>query len=309
MHHYSVKRYQKEDRQQWDDFVASSKNGTFLFHRNFMEYHQDRFEDYSLLLYKNHNLISVFPANKSDKTVYSHQGLTYGGLVLHDINGEDVHQLVKTLVAYLKDRGMLKLVVKSIPPFYHKQPANELYFELIDQGGTLYHRDLNLAIDYSKPLSIHKSKLKHYRKRQDLGFHISETDNFKPFWNEVLVPRLKTKHNVAPVHNLEEIQLLKLRFPNNIRQFEIRLHGIILAGITIFNSDTVIKSQYGATTEAGEKYRALDFLFITLIKKHKELGYYFFDMGTVTDGNLGLLKQKEELGCDIYTQDFYSFTI
>ena len=307
--HYSVKRYKKEDQQQWNDFVASSKNGTFLFHRNFMEYHADRFEDYSLLLFKNNELISVFPANRLNTTVYSHQGLTYGGLVLPSINGEDVHQLFNALVSYLKDDGIHKLVIKSIPPFYHKKPSNELYFELIDQGGTLYHRDLNLAIDYSKPLSIHKNKLKNYRKREDLGFTIAETENFKPFWEDVLTPRLATKHKVSPVHSLEEIQLLKSRFPDHIKQYEIRLNNEILAGITTFETDTVVKSQYGATTDLGEEHRALDYLFISLIKKYKESGYHFFDMGTVTDGNFGLLKQKEELGCDIYTQDFYSLSI
>ena len=307
--HYSIKRYKEEDKPQWDNFVAGSKNGTFLFHRNFMEYHADRFEDYSLLFYKNDKLISVLPANVVNTTVYSHQGLTYGGLILHNLNGEEVHQLFKTLVSFLRDQGMHNFVVKSIPPFYHKKPANELYFELINQGGLLYHKDLNLAIDYSKPLSIHKNKLKHYRRQEDLGFTIAETENFSPFWDNVLIPRLATRHKVAPVHSLEEIQLLKSRFPDRIKQYEIRLNDEILAGITTFETGTVVKSQYGATTNSGEKYRALDYLFISLIRKYKESGYHFFDMGTVTDGNFGLLKQKEELGCDIYTQDFYSIDL
>ena len=40
----------------------------------------------------------------------------------------------------------------------------------------------------------------------------------------------------------------------------------------------------------------------------KNKKFAFFDMGTVNDGdgyNKGLLKQKEELGCKIYLQDFY----
>jgi len=47
-----------------------------------MEYHNDRFEDYSLLIHKNNKLVAVLPANKKEGTVYSHQGLTYGGLVI-----------------------------------------------------------------------------------------------------------------------------------------------------------------------------------------------------------------------------------
>jgi len=99
--------------------------------------------------------------------------------------------------------------------------------------------------------------------------------------------------------------LLKNRFPENIKQFVIYLDNQIVAGITIFKTKNVVKSQYGAVTDKGEKNRALDFLFISLINQYREEGYAFFDMGIVTENNLGLLKQKEELGCEIYTQDFY----
>ena len=105
------------------------------------------------------------------------------------------------------------------------------------------------------------------------------------------------------------IHLLKKKFPESIKQFVIRLEEEVLAGITIFKSEGVVKSQYGAVTNKGEQYRALDFLFISLIDKYREEGYKFFDMGTVTENNFGLLKQKEELGCEIYMQDFYELTL
>ena len=37
-------------RRAWDDFVRSSRNGTFLFERAYMEYHADRFKDHSLVI-------------------------------------------------------------------------------------------------------------------------------------------------------------------------------------------------------------------------------------------------------------------
>jgi uncharacterized protein (DUF486 family) len=42
---------------------------------------EDRFQDYSLLIFEEDKLIAVLPANRVGETVYSHQGLTYGGLV------------------------------------------------------------------------------------------------------------------------------------------------------------------------------------------------------------------------------------
>ncbi|WP_233557590.1 MULTISPECIES: GNAT family N-acetyltransferase [Aquimarina] len=307
---YTIKKYQKEDYSLWNDFIDNSKNGTFLFNRDFMEYHSDRFLDFSLLVFNNSTLIAVFPANIKNEAVYSHQGLTYGGIILKkSIGGEKVRNILSEIIKFLDSYKVRNLFVKTIPIFYNKKPTNEFTFFLSEHGGKIYRRDLNLAIDYSLPSSIHKSKLKHYEKRKDIGFEIQEVNDFSGFWNSVLIPRLKEKHNVKPVHTLQEIDLLKKRFPESIKQFVISLDKEVLAGITIFKSEGVVKSQYGAVTNKGEQYRALDFLFISLINKYRKEGFRFFDMGTVTENNFGLLKQKEELGCEIYTQDFYELVV
>ena len=84
MNQYTVKKYTENDYAIWNDFIEHAKNATFLFHRDFMEYHKDRFEDYSLLVFDGEKLVAVLPANKNGETLYSHQGLTYGGLVYSD---------------------------------------------------------------------------------------------------------------------------------------------------------------------------------------------------------------------------------
>lgn len=307
---YTIKKYTKEESAVWNTFVKDSKNGTFLFHRDFMEYHEDRFQDYSLMIYENYSLVALLPANINDSVIHSHQGLTYGGLILKkSIGGEKLQSLTTALIRFLQSNSIDTLFIKLPPVFYHKLPSNELAFFLTESGAEMYRRDLNLGIDYSLPIKIHKNKMKHFERNKDLGFIIEEVNDFSGFWNNVLSPRLKEKHGVTPVHTIEEISLLKKRFPDNIKQFVVSLNNEVLAGITIFDTGFVAKSQYGAVTKAGEKYRALDFLFITLIQKYEKKGYKFFDMGTVTESNFGLLKQKEELGCEIYTQDFYKLNI
>jgi hypothetical protein len=172
---------------------------------------------------------------------------------------------------------------------------------------------LNLTIDLRSEFQISKSKLKHFRK-VNLDLNLIEEDDFTPFWNEVLQPRLQEKHNAKPVHTLEEITLLKSYFPDKIKQFSAYFEDQIVAGITIFDFGNVIKSQYGATTKIGEEQRALDFLFINLIQKYKAENKHYFDMGIVNENegrtyNAGLLNQKEELGCSVYNQDYYNLKI
>lgn len=311
MKNYSVKPYRESDYANWNAFIGQAKNATFLFHRDFMEYHKDRFEDFSLMVFDGEKLVAVLPANRVGDIVHSHQGLTYGGLVYSPkLNGEKVEEILDSILSFFKENEVQSFFFKSIPLFYTSKGNAEMDFFLFKRGAFLDKKEMNLGINLAMPLTISKSKLKHFRKIEELDLEMVEEQHLESFWELVLEPRLLEKYNAKPVHNLQEITLLKEKFPENIKQFSVYFEDVIIAGITVFETETVVKSQYGATTKKGEELRALDFLFINLIEKFKSEGKLFFDMGIVNEDNekgyhAGLLKQKEELGCSVYSQDFY----
>ncbi|MDY0988661.1 hypothetical protein BSF41_42100 [Flavobacterium sp. ACN2] len=315
MEKFIIKKYDQKDYSVWNDFVAQAKNATFLFHRDFMEYHKDRFEDFSLLVFEDKKLLAILPANKKENAVYSHQGLTYGGLVyLSKLKAEKVESILDEILLFLKENKVDSFYYKPVPDFYFSEGNKEIDFFLLKRGAVLERKEMNLAINLTVPLKISKSKMKHFRRIENLDLDIFEEENFDPFWEKILEPRLTEKFNAKPVHSKEEISLLKSKFPKNIRQYSAYRNDEIIAGITIFETKNVVKSQYGATSKTGEEFRALDFLFINLIHKYKRKGKHFFDMGIVDDENesgynSGLLKQKEELGCTVYNQDFYKIAI
>lgn len=260
--------------------------------------------------------MAVFPANKKQHSLYSHQGLTYGGFIFgRSLKLSEIEPMITALLDYLKKTDVKNLYVKGLPDFYHTAISEAIESYLNSLTTELYRTDMVLAIDYNKPLQIHKTKRKHYRKNQGAGFSIEESQDFTKFWEGVLIPRLEEKHDVKPVHTLNEIMLLKKRFPEQIKQYNILLNNTILAGITIFDKGRIVKSQYGATTQEGEQMRALEYLFISLINKFKDERKSFFSMGTVRDDdhpkgyNEGLLKQKQELGCSEFYQHFYKIKI
>lgn len=308
---YTVRRYNKSDQGSWNNFIAQAKNATFLFDRNFMEYHEDRFEDFSLLIYDNEKLVAVLPANKQGNSVHSHQGLTYGGLVfLFKLKAENVELILDRILIFLNNNKVKNFYYKPIPNFYFSEGNNEIDFFLVKKGAFLDRKEMNLAINLNLPLKISKSKLKHFRRIENLDLYVVEEADFQPFWKEILEPRLLEKFEAKPVHNIKEIAFLKQKFPENIKQFSVYQKDEIIAGVTIFETETIVKSQYGATSKKGEEVRALDFLFINLIEKYKREGKLFFDMGIVNEENekgyhSGLLTQKVELGCTVYNQDFY----
>ncbi|WP_343697286.1 FemAB family protein [Flavobacterium sp.] len=312
---YTVKKYDQNDYQVWNDFISQAKNATFLFHRDFMEYHKDRFEDFSLLIFEEEKLRAVLPANKKGNEIHSHQGLTYGGLVfLSKLNAEKVETILDSVLYFLKENKIETFYYKPIPDFYFSKGNQEMDFFLFKRNAISERKEMNLAVNLQSPLQISKSKLKHFRRIENLDLDIVEEQDFQPFWTQILEPRLLEKFNVKPVHTKEEITFLKQNFPQNIRQFSVYRNEEIIAGITIFETENVAKSQYGATSKIGEEFRALDFLFINLIHKYKRKGKHFFDMGIVNEENQsgyssGLLKQKEELGCAVYNQDFYKIAI
>ena len=94
-----------------------------------MDYHKERFEDYSLLVYKEDELIGLLPANIKDKTIYSHQGLSYGTFLLtKDTKFSTVLKSIEKLLEFLADEGIEEVIIKQIPVIYNKFPSDELEY-------------------------------------------------------------------------------------------------------------------------------------------------------------------------------------
>jgi hypothetical protein len=307
---YTVKRYQESDYNSWNTFVTQAKNATFLFHRDFMEYHKSRFEDYSLMVFDGEKLIAILPANRVGEIVYSHQGLTYGGLgYKENLKLASVIQVFKAVLFYMDKNKITKIRLKTLPPIYHNKPAEELNYALFLADAQLIRRDTLAVIDLSKPFQFSKIRKRGIQKGLSNDLIIKEENSFESFWNQILIPNLESRHNAEPVHTLEEIQLLKRDFSTNIRQFNVYFKDEIVAGTTIFESQNVAHCQYISKYEEQENLGSLDFLYDYLISNvfaHKR----FFDFGISNENqgktlNNGLSYWKESFGANIVVHDFY----
>jgi hypothetical protein len=307
---YTIKRYQENDYANWNAFISQAKNATFLFHRDFMDYHKDRFEDYSLQVFKGEKLVAVLPANRVENVVYSHQGLTYGGLVYTEkLKLASVILVFKAILFYLNENEITKIQLKTIPSIYHDKPAEELNYAFFLAEAQLIRRDTLAVIDLSKPIQFSKIRKRGIQKGISNGLIIKEENNFEPFWNQVLIPNLESKHNTEPVHNLDEIQFLKSHFDKNIRQFNVYFNEQIVAGTTVFESDNIAHCQYISKYEQQENLGSLDFLYSYLIKSvFADKQYFDFGISNENQGktlNKGLSFWKESFGASTIMHDFY----
>jgi hypothetical protein len=307
---YSVRRYETKDYLLWNTLISEAKNATFLFHRDFMEYHKDRFDDFSLLIFKKEKLIAVLPANRVGDTVFSHQGLSYGGLIYTDkLKLASVLEIFQTILKFLNDIDIKTINIKSIPSIYHIKPAEELLYVLFLADAKLYRRDSSSIIDLSKEMAFTKGKIEGINKGKKNKLIIKEETNFESFWEEILIPNLASKYNTKPVHSLQEITFLQNKFPENIRQFNVYLNDKIIAGTTIFDSNQVAHAQYISANDSKNELGSLDFLYhdlITNVFKNKK--YFDFGISNENQGknlNNGLSFWKESFGASTIIQDFY----
>jgi len=310
MNTYKVLTYSEKHSETWNNFVTQSKNGTFLFHRDFMEYHHDRFEDYSQLVFEDNELVAIFPANKVGNLIYSHQGLTYGGLVLsNSVKFPTVFNAFKALLASFQNDGFETIHLKMIPAIYHTLPSDEISYILFLLDAQLTRRDALSVIDLKQPLTVSRDRIAGYKRALKQQLYVKEVDDFNEFWTKILEVNLQQKHQVKPVHSLEEITLLKKNFPKNIRQFNVYKDAEIVGGTTIFVTENVAHSQYISANEDKNTLGTLDFLHHYLITEvFAEKNYFDFGISNENYGkniNQGLHYWKEGFGARTIIQDFY----
>ena len=327
---YSINR-----KETWDAFVEMSKNGTFLLKRNFMDYHSDRFFDCSLLIYSGispdeefkerslttKDLVAVFPANwdKESLTVYSHKGLTYGGLVvLPEVTQKEVMDMMQAIMQYYRDMMQAeRLVYKPIPYIYSSLPSGEDLYALFRAGARLSRRLVSTCVSMNNPMRMSTLRIRQARKAVDNGFYIDrmtegDTETLREYWT-LLEDVLMKYHNARPTHTFQEMSLLMSQFPKNIKLYIVRHEKSIVAGSVIFEWRKVAHVQYIASGEEGRNFGALDLLFRHLInERYKQFDY--LDLGTSNedDGrylNEGLIHQKEGFGGRAVCYDTYEVNL
>jgi Acetyltransferase (GNAT) domain len=306
--------YTAVDKRRWDDFVEGSKNGTFLFFRDYMDYHSDRFDDYSLLLCDDHGGIrALLPANRKEDLLLSHAGLTYGGVISDQrMSLPLMMEVFQTIVLHLTRQKFSKFIYKTIPHIYHTLPAEEDMYILFRKNALLFRRDALTVIDYARRIKFQERRLRAIRKARRYPLPVRETEDYRQFW-EILAKNLSIRHGLRPVHSVDEMELLSRRFPSEIKLYAAFDGEVMRAGAVVFLSRNVCHVQYNASSEEGKDTGALDTVMDYLIE-HYSRSKRFFDLGVSTekDGrylNSGLVEYKEGFGARTVVHDFYKLDL
>jgi len=309
-----VERFTGAARGLWDEFVHDSRSGTFLFLRDYMEYHQDRFEDHSLTFHDDQGeLVALLPASRRGEVLDSHGGLTYGGVVSDtSMTAARMLEVFDALLEHLRRESFTLLRYRAVPHIYHRVPAEEDLYALTRHGARVVRRAPLSVIDARHPVEAQSRRGRGVRKARAAGLACRESDDLEAYWS-LLTTVLRETYGAKPVHSLEEIWLLKRRFPRDIRLFGCFQGEMLVAGVLIYESPAVARAQYIAASEAGKRLAGLDLLFDFLLREVYP-GKAYFDLGTSesADGqdlNRGVLEFKESLGARMVAQDTYELAL
>lgn len=305
-----TKLYTCEDKTIWEDFLAGAKNAHFFFHRDYMEYHKDRFEDFSLLFYDDkERLLALFPATKHGTTIISHGGLTFGGfLVGQRMSAGLMLNTMEAMKQFLSENGFTELIYKCIPYIYCNYPAEEDRYALFRLDATLVRRDVSAAICLPRRYKYQKGRTWMVNRGKKNGIRVRESKDFDSFMsleNDVL----KKYHDTKAVHTGAELSMLAERFPKNIHLYVGELDGKMEAGAVIFENGNVVHTQYLANSDVGRTVGALDCVIDHLIQEvYADRTYFDFGISNEDNGrylNEGLIAQKEGFGGRAVVHDFY----
>lgn len=312
---FDIRRYTADKSDEWNAFVAQSKNGTFLFFRGYMDYHADRFADYSLMFYLDGSLYALLPANRRGDTLYSHQGLSYGGLIMSEqATAAAVGILFDELNAFLRIDGFCRVVYKAVPWIYHRLPSEEDLFALfLHCGAQILGRDISSTIIPTRPVKWKRGRLYAAHKARSNGIIVTPSDNYAAFWL-ILSDNLMRKFGARPVHTLDEMMLLHSRFPDHIQLWTAHsAAGELLAGTVLYVNDGVVHSQYISASDEGKHLHAVDGLYDHIIHRAYACAAYI-DLGTSnmpnsSDLHESLIFQKEGFGGRAVCYDTYEWTL
>lgn len=299
----SIQKYDRSRQKEWDEFCRQAKNSMFMFQRDFMEYHSDRFTDWSLMFYDGALLLALLPMNAGGKSLFSHGGLTFGGFITG--NGMKQHKMNEcfdALLQYMKEKQFETLTYKLIPHIYHNQPAEEDRYCLFRYGARLIKTEVSAVINLKDPYKMKKGRKAQISRARREGVEIAELKGAADFIKFIELENavLMERHGVKAVHTAAELKLLQERFPDHIHLFGAIYHGELIAGTVVFEYPEAVHTQYMAAGDKAREIGALDLAVNAVIERYRG-SKKWLDFGISTeDGgkylNRGLAAQKEGFG-------------
>jgi len=286
-----VRRFTQQDSLCWDDFVERSLNGTMMHSRRFLQYHPaDRFVDQSLLFFEGAKVAAVFSATETlqdgCRTLQSHSGATYGGLVVDErVTSDSADELVRKLVDYGARNGFDCIRMRVSEKVFHRRWCEELDAAYLRWGFSIEGRELSSAFRLEG--SSEEELLGRFREagrrnvRKALKHNVvaRPSEEFERFW-PILEHNLRSRHGVSPTHSLDDILRLRDLLGERVVLMGGYLGKQLLSGVVLFlMNDVAAHTMYMAQNHEFQRLRSLNLVVYHTLLECSRRGMRYLNYG------------------------------
>ena len=241
----SIQKYNNKILHLWDDFISNSNNGTIFNRQKFLSYHISRkFDDHSLLFFSDMKLIAVLPAviinSSGRRTLYSHPGASFGGLIFNDsLKFAVIDAVLNSLEKYCIDGGIKELILINTPMIYYKKKDDSLNYLLLLHNFQIYENYISHYINTMNEknvINLLNNRKKRYLKQllKDNKFIFCTVSSIDDFYKILLDS--KKKFHSKPTHSLQELKKIQELFPQKIKLLISKDQNKIIGGTLIFQT-------------------------------------------------------------------------
>jgi len=308
---YSIKqidRHNEHDYKQWVRLLKQANGETLFHHPDFLSYHNDRFDEHHLGIFKGEELFGLLPIaiieKDNLKVAKSPYGASYGGFIFKSIlSYTDSKEITTFSIEYLKSLNVNKIIITPSLPIYHNNGYSDTFsFSLLEQGFKIINSDITSVVSLNNKdieSEIFTSKIRNVaRKARKARVEVQYKSNIDDFW--LLMDRTFSKHGSSSTHTKEEYENLIKLFPDNIYCNVAYLDEVPIAGMGVFEiNNKNIMSFYLCSDSDYQQTQAMSLLIYETILKAEKDNFHYFDFGTSSVNMIGrenIFRFKESFG-------------
>ena len=239
----SIKKYTEKLNNIWDDFIFKSNNGTIFHTQQFLNYHQNKkFINHSLLFFDKNILLAVLPAavikDSKKNILYSHPGASFGGIVYNqNLNFITYNNIISCLEQYCIKNKFEIIRLINTPNIYHQIKDDSFNYLLQWKGFVqkeIYISHYLINDFQNETINLLNKRKQRYIKNiiQNNKFSYKINESFDLFYPILL--ESKKLFKTIPTHLLEELFLLKKKFPEKIYLLLFYHNKTVVGGSILF---------------------------------------------------------------------------
>lgn len=290
MQKIQVYEYKPEDREEWEEFVDLSNNGTMFHKQAFLDYHHEgRFAFYHLMFRRGEELVAVLPGGlrENGTAFWSPVGASYGSFVTKDIHYRDSLDIVDAFMDFCKEKKFTDAYLIPPPIVYSETISQHCEYSMLYRKFDFELHYISHAIDLKYGDDFFKHFDKTARKTinkilREEKITIRESDDYETF-NKILLDN-KARHNIKPTHTLEEMIKIRDLMPENVRLLLVYYGDIPIAGSWLFFcNNQVVLCFYNMLYYEYEHLKPIYLIMYETCRRAVEEGYTWVDIGVSQD--------------------------